>query len=999
MTDAAAEQKSRDDMIRALEDALKEKDTNLSQLKLKTKYFVQEMRAELQEAKEGRKAAEQESVGLRAELERARAPHSASPSTSGQIPGDDGSESIACSHSNRDRLEDTVQALQAELGQVRMAARRAQEELAVAKEEAQGLMDQLSEVRDKESKMDALRRRIKNLQEEVEAAKGEHGTALNELAQRETEAENLREEVEASKREISQMALMYKQERNELTQQSHEVEKQLQEMLNQRKYPGNAAPPQNISLPQGSPIHASGPDHDPAAEADAARESLDSRAIGPTASSPAAAASTTCPPTTPALRSEAEPATSTTTSSSCAAPVVLASLISVPRPSLSSWRTAGTATQAEEGSSDLDASLSAEETTPEAASSLSMEGRHVGDKGRLDQVDPSRLDGSTQHLVAQLREREATVAEKTVSLERALASVAALTEERDFLQKQLDDLGAEKEALQSGMEQLRSAKEALEGSKESGDKESDRLRGECVRLESLVQRLESAQRAHEDQIKSVQGEAKETVERVRMDAATEVGGARSQVEEAERARRHAENAATNLRVELETVRRSVTQGVEERARALIALGKERESLAAELEQERENGQERRRQMKQYLETLTGEKEEREAELSRTRAALETAKQEQGVWEESALAAREQLRTQAKAHESEIQHMEQRLRELDRCTSEQIMEKDAELARLIEEQAVRLSSTARQSEEMEIHLKAVEAETAAHKQKRLAAKNEMISLAQALEAATTTSRMVDESIEHTLVPRCLEHLSSLAKATELVDVALWQLKRHDRVAGSSTSTSSWVARRRGQSSDQLPSVEMGRLPAPGVRHQDMAGGAAGREERNQSMNGSGSPSVHHLLADEGEDESAHALDSDFQHKASQAQWESDHRAHSRSTAAMERLQRLDVESAQVSAEFKVLTQSLERLLWELDHSTEDGSDDSRSNNYISLCSKILRECFSYVRHTSAGLAVSNTASNRRTGTTIAASRALRPARQPYAVLGSEEGLDDRVIDSV
>jgi hypothetical protein len=57
----------------------------------------------------------------------------------------------------------------------------------------------------------------------------------------------------------------------------------------------------------------------------------------------------------------------------------------------------------------------------------------------------------------------------------------------------------------------------------------------------------------------------------------------------------------------------------------------------------------------------------------------------------------------------------------------------------------------------------EAEKAEHLAKRLAARNEMIGMAEKLEEATGALRTVDHSLHFTLVPRALEQIAVLEHA--------------------------------------------------------------------------------------------------------------------------------------------------------------------------------------------------------------------------------------------
>ncbi|GAB5034499.1 Prefoldin [Nannochloropsis oceanica] len=623
------------------------------------------------------------------------------------------------------------------------------------------------------------------------------------------------------------------------------------------------------------------------------------------------------------------------------------------------------------------------------------------------------LDGPTQHLKAQLLERELTVKEKSILLERYQITLATLTSERDSLQQQVGALLVEKEGLVAAVEKLTTSSSTLEASREEFVREGKELKEECAKVKADLMVLEKAQRTHDDQVRSIRHEAEETVKRVKSDAETELRTARFSLQEAEKAQGQAEKTAANLRAQMEGLHRFLTQGTEENRETVAALEKERGQLTAELELERENGQERRRQMKQYLETLTKEKQEREAELAVSTTALAAARREQGELEEMVQALQERLAIQVETNEGEVRRLEERLLEEERRHAETLADKDVEIGRLREEQITRLSSTARRSEEMENQLKAVEAETAAHKQKRLAAKNEMISLAQALEDLTTTSRLMEESMEQTLIPRCLEQLSLLDRAIDQVDAAAWQLARRGPGGGGGEHSSLSTTRTMGadgRTQSRILGVEMGRLnTGVGGRRGGRGNGGGSKRGLARARSSSGD----RLLRKE-EDEEEDKIDHDAQLLSGRdkgidagngAGGGRDHRAQTKSMLTMERLARLDVETGRVSAGVQMLAHSLERMQRALEALTEEGFEThSSAHDVVSLCSKVLGECFSFMRQTTAV----NVAATVATGAASSSSpsyRGQRSARMPYeAVLreeeeNKEEGEEDRVIDVV
>jgi hypothetical protein len=128
---------------------------------------------------------------------------------------------------------------------------------------------------------------------------------------------------------------------------------------------------------------------------------------------------------------------------------------------------------------------------------------------------------------------------------------------------------------------------------------------------------------------------------------------------------------------------------------------------------------------------------------------------------------------------------------------------------------------------------------------------------------------------------------------------------------------------------------------------------------------------------------------------------DHRARTKSMLTMERLARLDVETGRISAGVQMLVHSLERMQRALKALADDGFEShSSAHDAVSLCSKVLGECFSFVRQTT----VVNAAATGSTGAASSSSssyRGQRSARMPYeAVLREEEEEEeDRVIDVV
>ncbi len=623
-----------------------------------------------------------------------------------------------------------------------------------------------------------------------------------------------------------------------------------------------------------------------------------------------------------------------------------------------------------------------------AAAVAKLQSELEAQKQKLEQQEThlQGLDGPMQHLKTQLLEREVTVQEKTILLERCQAELVVAKDEREALQLQLTALAQEKNTLTASLETSKAETSELRGSRDRAIQERDQTKEACTTTRAALVALEEASRSHQDQMTSVRREAEETVQRVTSDAATELSGARFQVQEAEKAQQQAEKTATALHAQMEALRRST----EEAAQRVAEMERERGGLVAELQLERENGKERRRQMKQYLETLTKEKQEREAEVATLSEALAAAKREQGMLEESVQALQERLDAQLTTNEAEVLRLQERLQHHEARLNEVVMDKDAEIARLREEQESRLSTTTRQSEELETHLKAVEAETAAHKQKRIAAKNEMISMAQALEDVTTSSRLVQESMHHTLIPRCLEQLGLLEKAIDQVDAAVWQVTRRGGpvVAGDASNHPSRVRARTGSAGARTGS------PGGGVELSCFRLGSTASSKSGKA-GAPRSPSGDHLLRGAEEEEGRDRTDSldSATEIMGHAAGTSDSRARSKSVGAMERLQRLDVETGRVSQGMQALVQGLERLQRGLEAMAEDsleGSHHAGAHDVASLCHWVLGECFSFVREARA--------TTTGAGNTAGAGAGRRPPRRPYvAVQGHEE--EERVIDIV
>ena len=232
----------------------------------------------------------------------------------------------------------------------------------------------------------------------------------------------------------------------------------------------------------------------------------------------------------------------------------------------------------------------------------------------------------------------------------------------------------------------------------------------------------------------------------------------------------------------------------EESDAIIAdLDNQVKQLQNELTSERENGYERRRQMKVYLETLTKEKAELEKELSTASANLLMAKKidcelEERIRAEEDLRLKEEEKREQEAarYEGKLKKMEQAIVKAKEASDAAIEEmkillqrKDEELAMVRDEQAQRLNSTTKRSEEMQGHLMAAEAEKAEHKAKRLAARSEMINMAQALEEVTEAARTVDVTLQYTLLPRAIEQIALLEYTIAQVDEAARSLTRSAR----------------------------------------------------------------------------------------------------------------------------------------------------------------------------------------------------------------------------
>jgi len=322
-------------------------------------------------------------------------------------------------------------------------------------------------------------------------------------------------------------------------------------------------------------------------------------------------------------------------------------------------------------------------------------------------------------------------------------------------------------------------------------------------------------------------------------------------------------------------------------------------------------------MKVYLETLSKEKAELEKELSTASANIILAKkieselegrigeQEERIKDQEGLLFEEEKKREKDAamYEEKLKAMEEAIEKAQEAADATIAEikkelkkKDEELALVRDEQVQRLNTSTKKSEEIQGYLKAAEAEKAEHKAKRLAARNEMINLAQALEEVTEAARTVDTSLQFTLLPRAIEQIALLEYTIGQVDEATRALTRASRGGSEGGVGSSMelrpLGRRRSSSGRWIP------LGTSGVSPQQA-------DDRKTSM--SGTPLLATMNSDEGgEDEKIPAEETENA-SSRRNSWSKPGKLLPR-----DRVDQLDNEMDRVSAGLNLLGQSVERL---------------------------------------------------------------------------------------
>jgi hypothetical protein len=272
--------------------------------------------------------------------------------------------------------------------------------------------------------------------------------------------------------------------------------------------------------------------------------------------------------------------------------------------------------------------------------------------------------------------------------------------------------------------------------------------------------LRAQQRLHQDHLASLEREAKETIQRIQGDAETEITGTRHQMSEAQQEKQALEQTVAALNAQQEALRKALSTLSGESDATIKELEDKLTQAVSDLSMEREKGQERRRQAKVYLETLSQDKSSLEKEVAALNMQLAEVRRNEASLNQKACLLEERIELQSASCDSRLHAASQTLQETKTSLEAIVASKDAEIARLQAEQARRIDSTAQISKEMASTLQAAEAETAEHKQKRLAARNEMISLAQALEELTDLARRVDQNVQYVLIPRVLEQVATL-----------------------------------------------------------------------------------------------------------------------------------------------------------------------------------------------------------------------------------------------
>jgi chromosome segregation ATPase len=412
-------------------------------------------------------------------------------------------------------------------------------------------------------------------------------------------------------------------------------------------------------------------------------------------------------------------------------------------------RSAGTG----DGSSLQAALLSAREALTERTVALAdreaevsgLQGRIEKDKQALNERTAALTDRETEVCslsaeVSGLKGRLQDQKQAAVDLRSQLQSIQQqLQQEKDAAEKSGKDAKQALNDVVSAIQELERVKQ-----------EAAEYKNDCTRMRAELEKVREAKVKadafsalevdYEGQLQSL----KATREAEQSDARREIAALNSRVEE--------------LKVRLAGAATDVEAGKTEAEHRLQSQRQQLEGtisvLREELDEERKAMEDRKLKMKSYVGSLSQEKEEL---LQRYQKA-----------ERDASAEQERMRALIQRSEKETAAAKDQVLSLDRQL------KQAEQA--LKNQALEMTMMQAELSAAPGELAAKAKEAQEHLSKRLAARNEVLHMAQTIEAEQERARLIDHTIQYALVPKVMDQVAQLERLVQEVEGSLQRLKR-------------------------------------------------------------------------------------------------------------------------------------------------------------------------------------------------------------------------------
>jgi len=199
-----------------------------------------------------------------------------------------------------------------------------------------------------------------------------------------------------------------------------------------------------------------------------------------------------------------------------------------------------------------------------------------------------------------------------------------------------------------------------------------------------------------------------------------------------------------------------------------SLKKESERLNAALNAEVGQTQERKRQMKAYVDNLVAEKKAMEDELKQQKSLASHSAAKQKSAEESIKAAEAMLHSVKEQAALDATYHQKQLEQVRAAMQTQIDEREEQLTTL--QKRVQESSQSSASEVQEARRKISESskETEEHKNKRMAAKQEIVQLAQALEKVQAEAEEMNQYLQFNILPSVTEQVANMKQSLTALD---------------------------------------------------------------------------------------------------------------------------------------------------------------------------------------------------------------------------------------